>query len=170
MSCCKKNVGSYYTRPFSGAVNPYAGYGAGAVAGAFSPYTGVSPYAGVSPCPCPGTVAGAVSPYLTDKCDDVGFCVSGCPSDLLPNEPIGVGGISSPCYNNTDVPCGCTLRDAACRLINQRAIIHVEGCKMCVIIIAVGKCFIKAVNYATNKVVYFNLSRVNSIEDVLPRC
>ncbi|WP_069997110.1 hypothetical protein [Cellulosilyticum sp. I15G10I2] len=155
MSCCKKNVGSYYTRPFAGAVSPYPG--------------AASPYVGPSPCPC-GPVAGAVSPYA-DGCDNIRpICVDSCPSDFLPNEPIGVGGISSPCYNNTDVPCGCSLRDAACRLINQRAIIHVEGCKMCVIIIAVGKCFIKTVNFATNKVVYFNLSRVNSIEDVLPRC
>ncbi len=151
MSCCKKNLGNYYARPYGGAVSPYGGYGP--VAGAFGP--------------------GTVNPYLTDKCDCVApgpICVDSCPSDFLPKEPIGVGGISSPCYNNSDVPCGCTLRDAACRLINQRAIIHVEGCKMCVIIIAVGKCFIKAVNYATNKVVYFNLNRINSIEDVLPRC
>lgn len=145
MSCCKKNVGSYYARPYPGAVSPYSGA-----------------YPAASPCPCP------VSPVVTDRCTE-GFCVNTCP-DFLPKDPIGVGGISSPCYNNSDEPCGCTLRDAACRLINQRAIIHVEGCKMCVIILAVGKCFIKTVNYSTNKVIYFNLSRVNSIEDVLPRC
>ncbi|MDF2614960.1 MAG: hypothetical protein K0S71_2746 [Clostridia bacterium] len=150
MSCCRKNQGNFYTRPFDGTANPY-------VAGATSPY-------GYGPCPS------AVSPYGPDQCDNVGdYCVNVCP-DNLPHQPIGVGGISSPCYNNTDVPCGCSLRDAACRLINQRTIIHVEGCKMCVIIIAVGKCFIKAVNYANNKVVYFNLNRVDSIEDVLPRC
>lgn len=114
--------------------------------------------------------------YGTDKCcgnvasvaSTSPQCYSFCP-DVQPSGPIGVAGISSPCFNNTDMPCGCTLRDAACRLTNQRAIIHVEGCKMCVIIIGVGDCFIKAVNYTTNKVVYFNLNRINSIEDVLPR-
>ncbi|MDF2877257.1 MAG: hypothetical protein K0S30_353 [Clostridia bacterium] len=77
--------------------------------------------------------------------------------------------ISNPCYSN-NYGCCDTLRGAACKLINQRAIIYVDDCRMCVVIIAVGECFIKTINYCTNRVVYFNLTRVNSIEEVLPRC
>lgn len=85
--------------------------------------------------------------------------------------PVGVGGISSPCYNNNDLPCYCGgLRDIAKRLVNQRVIIHTEGCKMCVIIIGIGCCFLKTVNYTSNKVVYFNINRISDIEEVLPRC
>ena len=84
--------------------------------------------------------------------------------------PIGEGGISSPCYNCNDLCCEDSLREAARRLTNQRAIIYSGGCKMCVVIVGIGDCFIKAINYCTNRVVYFNLRRIDNIEDVLPRC
>lgn len=79
-------------------------------------------------------------------------------------------GISCPFQNNNDCCCEDSLRDAACRLTNQRVIIHVDGCKMCVVIVGVGKCFLKTVNPCTQRIVYFNFNRIDNIEDVLPRC
>ena len=79
-------------------------------------------------------------------------------------------GVSCPFYNNNDCPCAPSLKDAARALTNQRVIIHVNGCKMCVVIIGIGDCFIKAVNPCTHRVVYFNSNRIDNIEDVLPRC
>ena len=79
-------------------------------------------------------------------------------------------GISCPYQNNNDCLCEDSLREAAARLTNQRVIIHVDGCKMCVVIVAIGQCFLKTVNPCTQKIVYFNLNRINNIEDVLPRC
>lgn len=79
-------------------------------------------------------------------------------------------GISCPFHNNNDCCCEDSLRDAACRLTNQRVIIHVDGCKMCVVIVGVGKCFLKTVNPCTQRIVYFNFNRIDNIEDVLPRC
>lgn len=79
-------------------------------------------------------------------------------------------GISCPFHNNNDCCCARSLRDAACKLTNQRVIIYTDNCKMCVVIISVGECFIKTVNPCTQKIVYFNLNRINNIEDVLPRC
>ena len=79
-------------------------------------------------------------------------------------------GISCPNVNNNDCACQNSLREVACQLTNQRVIIHIEGCKMCVVIVSIGNCFLKAVNPCTHKVVYFNLNRIDNIEDVLPRC
>lgn len=79
-------------------------------------------------------------------------------------------GISCPNINNNDCSCADSLRKVACRLTNQRVIIYTEGCKMCVVIVSIGKCFLKAINPCTQKVVYFNLNRIDNIEDVLPRC
>lgn len=79
-------------------------------------------------------------------------------------------GISCPFNNNNDCECARSLREAACRLTNQRVIIHVDGCKMCVVIVGIGKCFLKTVNPCTQRIVYFNLNRIDNIEDVLPRC
>lgn len=79
-------------------------------------------------------------------------------------------GISCPFNNNNDCCCEDSLRDAACKLTNQRVIIHVDGCKMCVVIVGIGKCFLKTVNPCTQRIVYFNFNRIDNIEDVLPRC
>jgi len=133
MSCCGKNNGNFYTRPYNNNV------------------------AGISNACC-----------ARDKCGCKDDC---CDIDNTFDNPVGLAGISSPCFNNNDIPCECGgLRDVARRLTNQRVIIHINGCKMCVIIIGIGCCFIKAVNYSTNKVVYFNINRIDDIEDVLPRC
>ena len=79
-------------------------------------------------------------------------------------------GISCPFQNNNDCCCEKSLREVACKLTNQRVIIHVDGCKMCVVIVGVGSCFLKTVNPCTQKIVYFNFNRIDNIEDVLPRC
>ena len=79
-------------------------------------------------------------------------------------------GVSCPFHNNNDCHCADSLRDAARRLTNQRVIIHVNGCKMCVVIVGIGCAFIKAINPCTQKIVYFNVNRIDNIEDVLPRC
>ncbi len=55
------------------------------------------------------------------------------------------------------------------RLINEKAIITVDGEQLCVIICQVCCCFVKAINYRANRVVYFNINRINSVEDILPR-
>lgn len=113
-------------------------------------------------------VAGINSPCcIQDKCGCQRDC---CDTNCDFDSPVGVAGISSPCFNNNDLPCECSLREVARRLTNQRVIIHINGCKMCVIIIGVGCCFIKTVNFTTNKVIYFNINRIDDIEDVLPRC
>lgn len=79
-------------------------------------------------------------------------------------------GISCPFQNNNDCLCENSLRDVACKLTNQRVIIHVDGCKMCVVIVGIGKCFLKTINPCTQRIVYFNFNRIDNIEDVLPRC
>ncbi len=96
-----------------------------------------------------------------DDCDDWDDCdrfQDNCP------------GISCPNINNNDCSCKDSLREVACKLTNQRVIIHVQGCRMCVVIVSIGKCFIKAINPCSQKVIYFNLNRIDNIEDVLPRC
>ncbi len=99
-----------------------------------------------------------------NKCDTCNSCNScnDCCNRL--------DGISCPFQNNNDCGCCHSLREAACNLTNQRVIIYVDGCKMCVVIVAIGDCFIKAVNPCTHKIVYFNINRIDNIEDVLPRC
>ena len=82
----------------------------------------------------------------------------------------GRAGISCPNINDNDCNCVESLREVACRLTNQRVIIYTRSCKMCVVIVSIGKYFIKTVNPCTHKIVYFNLNRINNIEDVLPRC
>lgn len=79
-------------------------------------------------------------------------------------------GVSCPFHNNNDCACADSLRDAAYNLTNQRVIIHVNGCKMCVVIVDIGCAFIKTINPCTQKIVYFNVNRIDNIEDVLPRC
>ena len=79
-------------------------------------------------------------------------------------------GISCPFNNNNDCCCEHSIREVACRLTNQRVIIHVDGCKMCVVIVGIGECFLKTVNPCTQRIVYFNFNRIDNIEDVLPRC
>lgn len=79
-------------------------------------------------------------------------------------------GVSCPFHNNNDCCCAESLRDAACRLTNQRVVIYTEGCKMCVVIVGIGDTFIKTVNPNTHRIVYFNVNRIDNIEDVLPRC
>ncbi|WP_054743026.1 hypothetical protein [Cellulosilyticum ruminicola] len=82
----------------------------------------------------------------------------------------GCNGISCPNINNNDYNCANSLREVACRLTNQRVMIYTHSCRMCVVIVSIGDCFIKTVNPCTHKIVYFNLNRINNIEDVLPRC
>lgn len=96
------------------------------------------------------------------ECDDFDY------EDCCENE--GLNGISCPFHNNNDWHCEKSLRDALSRLTNQRVIIHVEGCKMCVVIVGIGQCFIKTINPCTQKIVYFNINRIDNVEDVLPRC
>ena len=79
-------------------------------------------------------------------------------------------GISCPFNNNNDCCCEHSIREVACRLTNQRVIIHVDGCKMCVVIVGIGECFLKTINPCTQRIVYFNFNRIDNIEDVLPRC
>lgn len=79
-------------------------------------------------------------------------------------------GISCPFHHNNDCCCEKSLRDALCQLTNQRVIIHTDGCKMCVVIVSVGSCFIKTINPCTHRIVYFNINRIDNVEDVLPRC
>ena len=81
-----------------------------------------------------------------------------------------LSGLSCPFHSNNDSCCQKSLKDALCSLTNQRVIIHIDGCKMCVIIVSVGDCFIKAINPCTQKIVYFNINRIDNVEDVLPRC
>ncbi|MBP3888940.1 MAG: hypothetical protein J6F30_15040 [Cellulosilyticum sp.] len=83
---------------------------------------------------------------------------------------VGYDGLSCPFHNNNDCECENSLRDALCTLTNQRVIIHIDGCKMCVVIVSVGDCFVKAINPCTQKIVYFNINRIDNVEDVLPRC
>lgn len=96
-----------------------------------------------------------------NNCDD--NCDNGCTTQNLT-------GVSCPFHNNNGCACANSIKDAACQLSNQRVIIHVDGCKMCVVIVGVGECFIKAVNPCTQRIVYFNVNRIDNIEDVLPRC
>ena len=86
------------------------------------------------------------------------------------NDTNGLDGISCPFHNNNDCCCEKSLRNALCRLTNQRVIIHTDGCKMCVVIVSVGKCFIKTINPCTHRIVFFNINRIDNVEDVLPRC
>ncbi len=79
-------------------------------------------------------------------------------------------GLSCPCHENNDRSCEDSLRDALSTLTNQRVVIHIDGCKMCVVIVSVGDCFVKAINPCTQKIVYFNINRIDNVEDVLPRC
>lgn len=81
-----------------------------------------------------------------------------------------LNGISCPFHNNNDRCCEKSLRDALCQLTNQRVIIHTDGCKMCVVIVSVGHCFIKTINPCTHRIVYFNINRIDNVEDILPRC
>lgn len=90
--------------------------------------------------------------------------------DVCCEEQDDLTGVSCPFHNNNDCACARSLKDAARCLTNQRVIIHVNGCKMCVVIVGIGDCFIKAVNPCTQKIVYFNTNRIDNIEDVLPRC
>lgn len=99
--------------------------------------------------------------YDNDCCCDNNYN-NNCDDDLT--------GISCPFQNNNDCCCEKSLREVACKLTNQRVIIHVDGCKMCVVIVGVGSCFLKTVNPCTQKIVYFNFNRIDNIEDVLPRC
>lgn len=109
--------------------------------------------------------------YYAPKCNNNDTCCyhNDCNNDCN-NDCSDLTGISCPFHNNNDCACADSLRDAACRLTNQRVIIHVDGCKMCVVIVGIGNCFIKAVNPCTQKIVYFNINRIDNIEDVLPRC
>lgn len=86
------------------------------------------------------------------------------------NNNNGLDGISCPFHNNNDCECESSLKDALCNLTNQRVIIHTDGCKMCVVIVSVGSCFVKTINPCTQKIVYFNINRIDNVEDVLPRC
>ena len=82
----------------------------------------------------------------------------------------GLNGISCPFQANNDRCCEKSLRDALCHLTNQRVIIHSDGCKMCVVIVSVGEFFVKTINPCTHRIVYFNIHRIDNVEDVLPRC
>ena len=86
------------------------------------------------------------------------------------NSTNGLNGLSCPFHNNNDCCCEKSLRNALCNLTNQRVIIHTDGCKMCVVIVSVGECFVKTINPCTHKIVYFNINRIDNVEDVLPRC
>ena len=91
-----------------------------------------------------------------------------CDCDRRRNDDLT--GISCPFQNNNDCLCENSLREVACKLTNQRVIIHVDGCKMCVVIVGIGKCFLKTINPCTQRIVYFNFNRIDNIEVVLPRC
>lgn len=71
------------------------------------------------------------------------------------------------CFCGTDA--NSDFRKRLKRLINEKAIITVDGEQLCVIICEVCCCFVKAINYRANRVVYFNINRINSVEDILPR-
>ena len=86
------------------------------------------------------------------------------------NDNDNLDGISCPFHNNNDCDCENSLRDALCNLTNQRVIIHTDGCKMCVVIVSVGCGFVKTINPCTQRIVYFNINRIDNVEDVLPRC
>lgn len=86
------------------------------------------------------------------------------------NNNDGLDGISCPFHSNNDSCCQKSLNNALCELTNQRVIIHTDGCKMCVVIVSVGDCFVKTINPCTHKIVYFNINRIDNVEDVLPRC
>lgn len=112
--------------------------------------------------------------FCCDRRRDNDFCCdrhrnNDCDCDRCGNND-DLTGISCPFHNNNDCCCEDSLRDAACKLTNQRVIIHVDGCKMCVVIVGVGECFLKTVNPCTQRIVYFNFNRIDNIEDVLPRC
>ena len=102
--------------------------------------------------------------YKFDKFDKYNYDYDCC----YENEDLD--GVSCPFHNNNDCCCEKSLRDALCRLTNQRVIIHTDGCKMCVVIVGIGDCFIKTINPCTQKIVYFNIRRIDNVEDVLPRC
>ncbi len=76
--------------------------------------------------------------------------------------------------NNFDRHCFCgndvdsDFRKRLKKLINEKAIITVDGEQLCVIICEVCCCFVKAINYRANRVVYFNINRINSVENILP--
>lgn len=91
-------------------------------------------------------------------------------SDNCCNYNNNLNGLSCPFHNNNDCCCENSLKNALCNLTNQRVIIHTDGCKMCVVIVSVGDCFVKTINPCTQKIVYFNINRIDNVEDVLPRC
>ena len=95
-------------------------------------------------------------------------CLNSCCCNDNDNDDLN--GISCPFHNNNDCDCERCLRDALCNLTNQRVIIHTDGCKMCVVIVSVGCCFVKTINPCTQRIVYFNINRIDNVEDVLPRC
>ena len=90
--------------------------------------------------------------------------------DCCCNTNEGLDGISCQFHANNDCCCKQSLNDALCELTNQRVIIHTDGCKMCVVIVSVGDCFVKTINPCTHKIVYFNINRIDNVEDGLPRC
>lgn len=53
-------------------------------------------------------------------------------------------------------------------LVNQKVIIHTGRCSYCVVISQVCNCYIKAIELGSGNVRYFNLDRVDYIEDILP--
>ncbi|MHC1750210.1 MAG: hypothetical protein AB9856_18230 [Cellulosilyticaceae bacterium] len=64
--------------------------------------------------------------------------------------------------------CCDSLKESLCRLVNQKAIISAGDCRVCVIIAEVCDCFVKAINFSTGRVLYFNMARIDSVEDILP--
>lgn len=111
--------------------------------------------------------------YYTRQNLDKSCC--GCRKNSFDNdysysEIDGLDSISCPFHANNDSCCERSLAEALCHLTNQRVIIHSDGCKMCVVIASVGKCFVKTINPCTHRIVYFNINRIDNIEDVLPRC
>ena len=107
--------------------------------------------------------------YSEKDCCNYGYDNDYYESDYC-NDNNDLDGISCPFHNNNDCCCEKSLRNALCRLTNQRVIIHTDGCKMCVVIVSVGKCFVKTINPCTQRIVYFNIHRIDNVEDVLPRC
>ncbi|MBE6022913.1 MAG: hypothetical protein E7231_06735 [Cellulosilyticum sp.] len=172
MSCCGKKSSKLYTRQNLGKVccdydndctcndNRYSQKGCCNQSNSCCDYNSNNNYSNYNSC-CNSNQKNS---YSSNNC-----CYNSN-SNSCCDYSVGLDGISCPFHNNNDCCCENSLADALCRLTNQRVIIHVDGCKMCVVIVSVGKCFVKAINPCSQKIVYFNINRIDNVEDVLPRC
>lgn len=59
--------------------------------------------------------------------------------------------------------------ELAC-LINHKVIIHSNRCRYCVIVTEVCCAYVKAIEVGSGNIRYFNLDRIDYIEECLPHC